>query len=77
MRRIYEQGVAHYEYGRTVVAGSWGGLGGCIAQDKPGAPMETIHLEPDRFRSVHCSSVMPKLMCLWNGWPPPIKRFLF
>ncbi len=77
MQRIYAAVEARYVRGTTVVAGSWGGLGARVAHDHLGVPMATLHLEPDKFQSVHQTSPMPAPF-LHAAWLPHwYKRFEF
>lgn len=77
MRQLFETIAENYVPGSTVVAGSWGGIGARIAQEKLGIPMASLHLEPDRFWSVYDTGVLP-LPRTFSSWhPPAFKKFQF
>ncbi|MAE65824.1 MAG: glycosyl transferase [Phycisphaeraceae bacterium] len=77
MREVYGAIEDRYERGRTVVAASWAGLGARIAQERLGVPLVSLHLEPDKLRSVHRSSVMPAPLVMADFVPKLAKRWQY
>ena len=73
MRESYEIIADRYVPGETVVAGPAWAFGARCAQDKLGVPMATLLLEPDKFRSLYRSPVMPPPMVL-SDWVPKISK---
>jgi UDP:flavonoid glycosyltransferase YjiC (YdhE family) len=71
IRSVYEWIESEYEPGRTALVAQSIMFGARIAQEKLGAPLATIHLEPGCFRSVYRSPVMPPP--LWMS--PAVPRF--
>ncbi|HEV7282463.1 MAG TPA: nucleotide disphospho-sugar-binding domain-containing protein [Pirellulaceae bacterium] len=74
VRSVYEWIESAYEPGRTAVVAQSIMFGARIAQEKLGAPLATIHLEPGCFRSVYKSPVMPPPLWMSRGVPRFWKR---
>lgn len=77
MRQMYQSIADNYVPGKTVVATSWGGFGARIAQDRLGVPTATLHLEPDKFRSVYQTAIMPPPVLMWDCLPKFVKRLQY
>ncbi|MEX0939095.1 MAG: nucleotide disphospho-sugar-binding domain-containing protein [Pirellulales bacterium] len=73
LRQMYDVVAEFYRPGETVVAGSCMAFGARIAQEKLGVPYASIHLEPDKFRSLHRTPIMQPPMML-QDWVPKISK---
>ena len=73
MRALYQIIADRYRPGATVVAGPCMAFGARLAQEKLGVPMASIHLEPDKFRSLNAMPVMPPPLVL-SDWVPRISK---
>ena len=77
MEELYDVVEQNYVEGATVVVGSWAAVGARVAQEKLGVPMATLHIEPDRFRSIYDTAFLPRHTLIRNSNPPWLKRFQF
>jgi rhamnosyltransferase subunit B len=75
MRALYHAIARHYRPGNTVVAGPGMAFGARLAQEKLGVPLATIHLEPDKIRSLYRSPKMPPPLVLAD-WVPRLSKHL-
>lgn len=73
MRRLYSIIAERYQPGETVVVAPGMAFGARIAQERLGVPTATIHLEPDKFRSLVATPVMPPPLVL-SDWVPRISK---
>jgi rhamnosyltransferase subunit B len=74
MRRLYEIAAEHQARGAAVVAGPGMAFGLRIAHEKLGVPFASLHLEPDKFRSLRRTPIMQPPMMLQNWIPRFSKR---
>ena len=74
MRQAYELIAERYLPGETVAVGPGWAFGARLAQERLGVPLATVHLEPDRLRSLHHTPVMPPPLVLGDWVPRWIKR---
>lgn len=74
MREMYRVAEELHRPGETVLVAPGMGFGARLAREKLGIPLLTIHLEPDKLRSVYESSVMPPPLCLADWVPAWSKR---
>jgi len=73
MRQAYGLIAERYEPGNTVVAAPGMGFGARVAREKLGVPLATLHLEPDKLRSLYHSPVLPPPLVLAD-WVPRISK---
>ncbi|MEP3478180.1 MAG: nucleotide disphospho-sugar-binding domain-containing protein [Fuerstiella sp.] len=77
MEELYDVVKQNYAEGETIVVGSWAAVGARVAQEKLGVPMATLHIEPDRFRSIYDTAFLPRHTLIRNSNPLWLKRFQF
>ncbi len=74
MRPLYRAIAQRYEPGKTAVVGPGMAFGARLAHEKLGVPLATLHLEPDKIRSLHRMPVMPPPLVLHDWVPHASKR---
>lgn len=74
MREMYRLAEELHRPGDTVLVAPGMGFGARLARENLGIPLATVHLEPDKLRSVHESSFMPPPLCLADWVPSWSKR---
>ncbi len=74
MRRLYDLAAEVHKQGDGVVAGPGMAFGLRIAHEKLGVPFASLHLEPDKFRSLRKTPVMQPPMMLHDWVPKYSKR---
>ena len=77
VRQMYDAVLEHYVPGETVAAGSWGGFGARIAQETHGVPYASLHVEPDKLRTVHDAVLLAPPHFNYEGEPHWFRRFGF
>lgn len=77
MREMYRFAEQLHRPGDTVLVAPGMGFGARLAREKLGIPLVTIHLEPDKLRSMHESSLMPPPLFLADWVPAWSKRLQF
>lgn len=77
MREMYRFAEEMNRPGETVLVAPGMGFGARLAREKLGIPLATIHLEPDKLRSVYESSIMPPPLFLADWVPSWSKRLQF
>ena len=77
LERLYETLAPLYRPGETVFAASSMALSARLVQEKLGAPLATVHLQPAVLRSMHEHLVLPGMPNIPRGAPHWFKRLLF
>jgi rhamnosyltransferase subunit B len=76
MRPLYEIIASRYVPGETVMVASSLALAARVAQEKLGAPLVTVHLQPTAFRSAHETPALLPWLFSHRRLRLPWKRFL-